>query len=264
MGISRELFDSLHTRLKAAGVVVYLPADWGAQVDYLTWDDPYIRDDAIAIHYMGGEQRHAFDGVTAEIAQIQSHEDFHLNGRGWRGLAYGYLIGMSGVLYVARAYNRFGAHLGDVDGDGFSNNDEVIPVGFLLGGTQLPSDAALDTFERLWLALEANQPNQETHTNLLPLYGHQEVQLDVPTACPGEPLMDYIATHRFSASVEPPRPLPGRFALRTRRLARTNRELIRRLQRRQDILRERVRTLERNVVVPETKERSPEFDFTVA
>ena len=180
------------------------PFDWRAKRDYDKWSDRFTPDDGIAIHHGGGGNYPAHNAPftkTKEIAQILNWERYHL-GKGWRGLAYGWAIGMTGTIYRIRGWNRYGAHLGDVDGDGVANNDEVIPVLFIMSSDRTkPTPEALAAFERLRAYLEAESGRA------LWLYGHQEVQTQ-RTGCPGKHLMKYVKANRVSGNETVP-PMTG-------------------------------------------------------
>jgi len=181
---------------------VLSPTDWGARVNYDTWTDPYTPDEGVVIHHGGGGDypaaQHPFSR-DKEMSQLRSWEAFHIDGRGWRGLAYGWGIGQTGTIYRIRGWNRYGAHLGDIDGDGIANNEELIPVIWILSGLiHRSSQAMQDSTE--WLRREVIEPKAPL---ALQLYGHREVQ-DKPTTCPGPLSMVYIESHRFLGSPSPP------------------------------------------------------------
>jgi len=166
------------------------PNDWGAQVNYDTWSDRAVLKDKIIVHYNGPTLAGAFQGEDNEkeiLAQIW--ERHHLN-KGWRGLAYGWVIGMSGTVYRGRGWNNYAAHGGDMDGDGISENDEGIPVAFLIGGTQEPTNEAIVAFRELRGTLEADS---RSRYSVLPLYGHKDVRGGTP--CPGDPLYALVQSN---------------------------------------------------------------------
>lgn len=182
---------------------VYSPREWRAQVDYDTWDDPPKDEDKIIVHY-GGNANFAGDpirsadrgysgwpSVAAEMAVLRIYEQSHLS-RGWRGLAYGWAIGQSGSVYRIRGWNRYGAHRGDLDEDGIPENEEGIPVLFILGGDQVPTQDALDTFAAMHTELEMDE-------GPLAVYGHQEIAqmgTGTITSCPGKHLMAFVKAWR--------------------------------------------------------------------
>lgn len=168
------------------------PSDWGARVDYDTWNDTYTPDDSIAYHHGGGSNYEAGRSPylrSKEIQQLQAWEYGHLL-KGWRGLAYGWGIGQTGDAYRIRGWNTYGAHTGDVDADHISNNKEVIPFLFIGSGHWHDlSPAARETTRRLRAYCEsvAGRP--------LYLYGHRELK-GITTSCPGPKVFNYVQANR--------------------------------------------------------------------
>lgn len=169
---------------------VLAPTAWGARVNYDTWSDPVTLKDKVVIHYAGADKdaTGAYEGVDAEKRLLQSYERYHLDGRGWRGIAYGWAIGMSGTVYRLRGWNNYGAHTGDMDADGINENKEGIPVLFILGGSMAPTAAALQAFIELKMYFDGEDskliPKYRTG-ELLPVFGHKDVSV---TPCPGAPM----------------------------------------------------------------------------
>lgn len=176
------------------------PAEWGAEVDYDGWTDtPYIKDD-VAIHYNGPAVPTWLDGVEAEMAYLRGVERYHKDIKGWRGVAYGYAVGASGTVYRLRGKNNYGAHQGDWDGDGISNNKEVIPILFILGENQDPT-------AEMWLGARALYQwllTQDWTDRDLRVKGHKEIQ-PKPTACPGSFIMHGI--NQGWVKIPPPVPV---------------------------------------------------------
>ena len=158
------------------------PSQWGAKIGYDTWTDRPVLKDKIIVHYNGPELDDAYEGPDAETEILRMWEQHHLSKK-WRGVAYGWAVGMSGTVYRCRGWNLYGAHTGDLDGDGISENNEGIPVAFLIGGDQPPTEQAIAVFRELRAHLE-NDP-RSTYS-VLPLYGHKDVRGG--TECPGGPL----------------------------------------------------------------------------
>lgn len=179
---------------------VLSPTDWNARVDYDLWTDPYTPDEGVVIHHGGGGDypaaQHPFSR-TKEMSQLRSWEAFHIDGRGWRGLAYGWAIGQTGTIYRIRGFNRYGAHLGDIDGDGIANNEELIPIIWILSGLIHRSSQAMQD-STAWLRGNVIEPKAPQARQL---YGHREVQ-DKPTTCPGPLSMVYVESHRFLTGSE--------------------------------------------------------------
>ena len=173
------------------------PKDWGAQINYDEWTDRVYDKDAIAIHHGGSGDYLAAQqpfSQAKEAALLRTWESYHLS-KGWRGLGYGFGVGMTGIVYRIRGWNNYGAHLGDHDGDAVSNNKEIVPVILLMSGMpnrHSPSKEMLAGFHRLRSYLE------HTEDQPLPLYGHQEIQTDKHTSCPGVNNMAWIRANRSS------------------------------------------------------------------
>jgi hypothetical protein len=176
----------------------FTPINWGAQVNYDLWTDTYTPDEGVALHHGGGSDYPAGNppySLEREMTQLRRWEAYHLN-KGWRGLAYGWAIGQTGQVYRARGWGTYGAHLGDIDGDGISNNKEIIPIIFIGSGNHhhLSANAQFQLHNlRAWILTHA--PGSDY------LYGHKEVQTK-PTACPGPNLMEYVRNNRRLADPE--------------------------------------------------------------
>lgn len=170
------------------------PSQWGARVDYDQWSDLFSPDDGVALHHGGGSDYPAGRTpytVTREKAQLQSWESHHIDNKGWRGLAYGWGIGQTGTIYRIRGWATYGAHTGDVDGDGIANNSEIVPVLFIGSGNHHDlSPAAQASIETLRRFIEEGSP-QATR-----LYGHREISPATGTTCPGPKGMAYVTAHR--------------------------------------------------------------------
>lgn len=179
------------------------PKEWGAAVDYDKWKDLYTPDDAVALHH-GGSGDYAAGkppfSIDKEMAQLRSWEKLHMSPpRNWRGLAYGWAVGQTGQIYRVRGWATYGAHTGDLDGDGIANNKEIVPIIFLGSGNHHDlSPAAEKAIEELRRFIEASAP-LATY-----LYGHQELKGTV-TSCPGPRLMTYVKEHRKLPPANKPR-----------------------------------------------------------
>jgi hypothetical protein len=180
------------------------PQDWGAAVNYDQWNDPHYDKDKIICHWVGVPvpDSAARGEVSAEKAQLRSSEKWHIENRGWRGIAYGWAIGNSGTCYRLRGWNIYGAHVGDVDRDGIVENKEGIPVLFIVGPGQSVSATGWITFVNLRTYLEQHEDRQ------LPLYPHSAVQYPdlYPwdnSFCPGNEIRTKIAGG-YMPDIRPP------------------------------------------------------------
>lgn len=179
--------------------VVLSPKEWGARVDYDAWTDRFTPDDGVALHHGGGVNYPAGRApynLANEIAQVRGWEGFHL-GKGWRGIGYGFGVGQTGTIFRMRGFGTYGAHTGDVDGDGIANNTEIVPIIWVASGNHHKvSDAAADSIN--WLRRTIIEPKSP---KALYLFGHQELK-GTGTTCPGPNGMDYVRKNRLA--LEPP------------------------------------------------------------
>lgn len=159
------------------------PRQWGARINYDAWERVTPKDKWI-VHYGGPAVGDYNAGPDREEAVLRAWEAFHIDSKGWSGIAYNYAIGNSGVLYRLRGENAGGHTRGDYEPDGRSENSEGRAVVFILGDGQEPSLEAKATFALMW----GEQP--------LPIIGHKDVALHgtggTSTACPGKDLYDWI------------------------------------------------------------------------
>jgi N-acetylmuramoyl-L-alanine amidase. len=166
----------------------YSPAQVGFRVNYDSWDRGPWAPDKWVVHYGGGANSAGSTpfSVDAEMRKLRSWESYHIDGKGWSGIAYNYAIGQTGNTYRLRGENRSGATSGDYEGDGIPENVEARAVVFILGGDQKPSEAALQAFRELW----AQDP--------MPVIGHQDVRGASYTPCPGPHLMQFIREEAYA------------------------------------------------------------------
>ncbi len=150
------------------------PTGWGARINYDSKDWRPWNPDKWVVHYGGGATRGAYDGVDREKAVLRAWEWWHLDGRGWAGIAYNYAIGMSGTVYRLRGEQRSAATSGDIEPDGIPENYEARAVVFIMGGHQIPTSAALQAFTDLHQSF----PD-------LPVIVHSDVRGTSYTSCPG-------------------------------------------------------------------------------
>ena len=172
------------------------PTDWGAKVNYDTKTWRPWNPDKWVLHYAGGTQAYAYDGVEREMRYLRAYENFHVNTKGWLGIAYNYAIGMSGTLYRLRGENRSGATSGDYEKDGIPENEEARAVLFILGGNQEPTPEALNMFRFIY----AGDP--------LPVIGHKDVNIHsgtgTSTTCPGPHIDQFIDEKGYEENMATP------------------------------------------------------------
>jgi len=154
------------------------PSGWGARVDYdqEAWR-PWMPDKWV-IHWGGGGP-YRLDSVEQEMALLRGWERYHIDSRGYRGIAYNYAVGQSGTAYRLRGENQSGATAGDIDDDDIRENVEGVAVVFMVGPGQSVSVKALETFQKMW----EERP--------MPVFGHRD-RGDPYTECPGDELLQWI------------------------------------------------------------------------
>lgn len=134
------------------------------------------------------------------MAQLRSWESYHIDRKGWRGLAYGWAFGQTGTVYRIRGWNTYGAHSGDVDADHVSNNREVIPILFIGSGHHHDFTA-----EARAAIVRLRAYHEEVSGRKLYLYGHQELK-GIVTSCPGPKGMEYVRANRHLDDATPAPP----------------------------------------------------------
>ena len=169
---------------------------WGSMVGYSThnidrcpYGSKHTKNgylDKIADHYDGSSSvlavidRYA-DPRDGETYNVRRVDRFHKVSRGWaHGFAYGAAYGpRTGLIYEARSFwVEWGAHRGDMEPDGVSENLEAFPVYWNLGHPDPITEAALDAEGTLRDALY-----EIAGFRPLP-YGHCEVsKVDYPSGC---------------------------------------------------------------------------------
>ena len=123
-------------------------AQWGAKVDATgRWaDDWRYQPDLYIVHYGGGANPAGTAPYSreSEMAVLRAWENWHVNGRGWRAVAYNYAVGQTGTIYVGRGEHCNGGQYGDW-------NRTSRAVVCILGGDQRPSVQMRRSLARLWL-----------------------------------------------------------------------------------------------------------------
>lgn len=153
------------------------PSAWGARVDYDTKLWRPWNPDKLVVHYEGPTGLGDVT-ISREMSRLRAHEEYHIDVKGWLGLAYNYAIGNTGTLYRVRGENRSGATSGDQEPDGIPENYEARAYLFLIGGEQQPSAAAKFTFHREWVRW--GKPRVTVHSD------------STSTSCPGVPLRTWV------------------------------------------------------------------------
>lgn len=133
-------------------------------------------------HWPGGS--HTFSGSLEEsIAKLRAYERYHVDTKGWRGLAYDNAIDLAGRFFEIRMTGMSAATSGDYDEDGVPNNRETDATLFLLGPGQKPSD------QMVAAALQLDRSAVQLSGRWL---GHDEAAGPGHTSCPGPFVMSDI------------------------------------------------------------------------
>ncbi|HEX5541973.1 MAG TPA: LysM peptidoglycan-binding domain-containing protein [Micromonospora sp.] len=124
------------------------------------------------IHWYGG-----VPGNASGVALAREVERLHIDGNGWAGVGYNWIVGQDGTIYEGRGWGRVGAHC---PGHNVSGLAVLIAVG---KGGKKPSDAALASAR----ALYDEACKRTGHT--LAKKGHKD---GIPTECPGPDLYAWV------------------------------------------------------------------------
>lgn len=157
------------------------PADVGLQAWRYEQMAPTSRPpDGYVIHTPGSSTQ--FTGAWEETCRgLQSWEEYHVEGKGWAGLAYDYWADLGGRKGAIRGEGRSAATSGDYDEDGIPNNAETDAILLILGNGQVPNRAMKQAVLEL---VDLLGPRRY-------VIGHREGKGTV-TVCPGDKAMNLI------------------------------------------------------------------------
>ena len=173
-------------------------SDWGSRRVY---DDGALAGlwvpDKVVIHWGGL----TVPPVTrfGERRLFRGWQNYHIDTKRWRDLAYGAGVGNSGDAYRARGWNPQGATSGDFEGDGIPENSEAWSIVWMGGAGGPISNAAYATMGRL--VREALVTIDATHDLVI---GHRDVKGN--TTCPGDAWWDWIQAEGWVVPGPPPPP----------------------------------------------------------
>lgn len=124
---------------------------WGA----IGWRDRTSLKSAesLTLHYTGSNRLgFSSDSFAAEERMVRSIQRYHMATRGWSDIAYNWLVGQSGRVYIGRGLGIRSAANGTNRG-----NDSSYAVCFLIGGDEAPSAAAVAAVQRLkkWVGVDS-------------------------------------------------------------------------------------------------------------
>lgn len=185
---------------------------YGSRFNYSKYpSSTQVNPDKIAIHYYGASsQLGQFDGTLAADAAFMRGTDWlHYNTtRNWaHGFAYGFAVLPSGRIGEGRSFwYPWGAHPGDQDADGVSENLETIPILFPVG---INDGDPLLWPSGLWDAAELliGTLQDLCDLDLKAFLGHKDIN---KTSCPGQ-LYPYVQKWRTKGFFHPltaPTPIP--------------------------------------------------------
>ncbi|MEU1082300.1 peptidoglycan-binding protein [Streptomyces sp. NPDC005908] len=165
-------------------------AQWGAR----PWDDnprssgparvPLSKRTEFFVHWFGGVPAHASGAALAREV-----ERLHMDGNGWAGVGYNWIIGEDGTAYEGRGWDRQGAHC---PGHNVSGLAVLIAVG---KGGKKASKAALATARALY-----DEACKRTG-HALAQRGHRD---GIATECPGPDLYAWVRAGMPAEDYTPP------------------------------------------------------------
>jgi hypothetical protein len=151
-----------------------------------TWGARYGQGQATAgikgrvvVHHDGFTRLTPSATYDDEIRLIRMFETYHVETKGWNGIAYSFVImPFSGRIFEGRGWGRVGSHTA-----GF--NSSAYGVQFAMDGTSAePTPAALEAFR--WLRVEGVRLKHLTPAHIVS--GHRDH--NAGTSCPGNRLYD--------------------------------------------------------------------------
>lgn len=135
----------------------------------------------VTMHYVGASRiNDSHSSCAGRVRGIQNH---HIDGNGWTDIAYSLLICQHGYVYIGRGVHRRTAANGTNSG-----NQNWYAICFLIGGSQAPSEAAIQAGRDAVAYLRA-QGNAGRGIN-----GHRD---HLSTSCPGSPTYSLVQAGVF-------------------------------------------------------------------
>ncbi|MEW5851204.1 MAG: N-acetylmuramoyl-L-alanine amidase [Myxococcota bacterium] len=175
-GVELGLPEETEQGLAATGVAVSR-SEWGARATRCTSRHTPNR---ITVHHTDTPNNDSLS-MPARMRQIQN---FHMDSRGWCDIAYHFLVGQDGRVYVGRAENLLGAHAGGAN----TNNAGVSFIGDFDGVA--PSQAMMNAGARILRSLKTEYG---ITLNREKVKGHRQVGT-TSTSCPGDVLYSRLQT----------------------------------------------------------------------
>jgi len=160
-------------------------AGWGSSFDYSGNTRMPSTCRGVALHWEGPKMgTWGHDQCDNKVRQI---EDFHVDGRGWAGIAYNALVCPHGYIFEGRGIRYRNAANGDP-----TKNAAYYAVCFIGGQGDPFPDAARRAFIKAvqWLRADGGAGTK--------VIGHRDV---TSTACPGDVIETWLKATDFSAGV---------------------------------------------------------------
>ena len=170
-------------------------AAWGAAPPSGTiYKVTLAEKDCLLAHYIDGNVLGYADNPHTDcLKKVKSFQAFHMgSSRGWSDIGYNALICQHGRLIEGRGLLTVGAQCPNY-------NRRGIGVQFMVGGTEVPTDAAYARFAKLRAELTRERGTAQR------LMGHRD---GVATSCPGSVIYAWIQKGAISPSVPTPTPAP--------------------------------------------------------
>lgn len=128
----------------------------------------------VALHYPGAGRAIGVESEKATAARLEGYRRQHVNGNGWRDIAYNVAVDQAGRLWTLRGVSRQSG----ANGTG-AGNRAYGSILLLIGNTEAPSQAMIDAVlyaVRLWDARYKGIKHIRPHSYF------------VSTSCPGAPV----------------------------------------------------------------------------
>lgn len=189
------LTDTIRDRIAERGVEVHDIREsmiWHESKTYQRLPNTAWR--YVGVHHTGVHREPRT--LDKEIGSWVNHSVFHVNTRGWPGIAYAIGISLSGRVFILRDLDLMGYHA-------FDANENTLAI----AGDLTTGDAITPEFERsLFTVLDVihEAPELPNITSRADTYGHKELKFvdsdNAGTECPGD-VLRLVQAYRDGADV---------------------------------------------------------------
>jgi hypothetical protein len=193
--LPQDLTQLIIDRITARGITPHDIRDQMVTHDTKTYtvmpNDAWIYT---GVHYTAVER--GIRDLQGDIDSWVGHSDYHVNTRGWPGIAYAIGFSQSGRVFILRDINLKGFH-------GFTANANTLGIAGDLGEDNVPTSELLRSLQTVLLALHEDSPEFTSLVGHSGTYGHDELDfIDSRnnTNCPG-PLQDAITQYRDTGRI---------------------------------------------------------------